>query len=162
MIRYIIDGHNTIHSVPRYLEVLDRDYVAGLEAIISDCALYCENKDVQMILVFDGNPPFEVQKYASNLKVIFSGGSRDADAVIAESAGGGRSTIVVTNDGGLKRLTASKGARPMSPTDFSRLISTLPKGQRGRRSFREKEQGLTPREVERWKKEMTEALKKKR
>ncbi len=162
MIRYVVDGHNTIHSVSRYLELLDRDYPACLRTLIADCADYCDSRSVKIVLVFDGNPPFDLPEGGGGLSVLFSGKGRDADALVAEKAVPPKSTTVVTNDGNLKRLTGSTGCKLMSPEAFSELIAPPVRSGGGRNSERRKRRGLTGQEVSWWKREMEEELKKKR
>ena len=162
MIRYIIDGHNTIHSIPRYLEILDRDYPSCLKRVITDCADYCDSRNVKIVLVFDGNPPFEIPKSHGNLKVVFSGSNRDADTVIAEKSLPEKSNIVVTNDGGLKRLITASGCRYMQPEKFYELYTSSKKKSHRGSSQSGKNRGLTPQEVAWWKREMSEALEKKK
>jgi len=162
MIRYIIDGHNTIHSIPHYLEILDRDYPSCLKRVITDCADYCDSRNVKIVLVFDGNPPFEIPKSHGNLEVVFSGSNRDADTVIAENSLLAKSNIVVTNDGGLKRLITASGCRYMQPEKFNELYTSSKKRNRRGSSQTGKDRGLTPQEVAWWKREMNEALEKKK
>ena len=162
MIRYIIDGHNTIHSIPHYLEILDRDYPSCLKRVITDCADYCDSRNVKIVLVFDGNPPFEIPKSHGNLEVVFSGSNRDADTVIAEKALPAKSNIVVTNDGGLKRLITASSCRYMQPEKFYELYISSKKRNRRGSSQSGKDRGLTPQEVAWWKREMNEALEKKK
>lgn len=161
MIHYFIDGHNTIHSIPTYLEILDRDYPSCLQRVITDCAAYCDSRNVKIVLVFDGNPPFEIPKGHGTLKVVFSGSKRDADSVIAEKAQLAKSNIVVTNDGGLKRLITANGCRYISPEQFYELFATSKKKKARKSSQSGKERGLMPQEVAWWKREMNEALKKR-
>ena len=162
MIRYLIDGHNTIHSIPRYLEILDRDYPSCLKRVITDFADYCDSRNVNIVLVFDGNPPFEIPKSHGNLEVVFSGSNRDADTVIAEKSLPEKSNIVVTNDGGLKRLITASGCRYMQPKKFYELYASSKKKRRRGSSQSGKDRSLTPQEVAWWKREMSEALEKKK
>ena len=162
MIRYLIDGHNTIHSIPRYLEILDRDYPSCLKRVITDCADYCDSRNVKIVLVFDGNPPFEIPKSHGNLEVVFSGSNRDADTVIAEKSLPEKSNIVVTNDGGLKRLITASGCRYMQPEKFYELYTSSKKKSRRGSSQSGKNRSLTPQEMAWWKREMKEALEKKK
>ena len=162
MIRYLIDGHNTIHSIPRYLEILDRDYPSCLKRVITDCADYCDSRNVKIVLVFDGNPPFEIPKNHGNLTVVFSGSNRDADTVIAEKALPEKSNIVITNDGGLKHLITAGGCRHMQPEQFYQLYALSKKKNRRASTQSGKDRGLTPQEMAWWKREMNKALEKKK
>ena len=162
MIRYLIDGHNTIHSIPPYLEILDRDYPSCLKRVITDCAHYCDSRNVKIVLVFDGNPPFEIPKSHGNLEVVFSGSNRDADTVIAEKSLPEKSNIVVTNDGGLKRLITASGCRYMQPEKFYELYASSKKKNLQGSSQSGKNRSLTPQEMAWWKREMKEALEKKK
>ncbi|MFQ6616695.1 MAG: NYN domain-containing protein [Fidelibacterota bacterium] len=165
MIRYIIDGHNLIHTVSPYLDLLDRSYTRALKKVTEDIDTYTQSKNVEAVLVFDGNPPWEPPETAGNLSLIFSGEDREADSVIADRARQwqGPQTVVVSRDGGIRRMAASMGCRTASPGEFYRLIrlkkregTPTPEGPKG------KSDGLAPHQVESWKKEIQQALAKKK
>ena len=46
MIRYIVDGHNFIHEVPVYLELLDRNYVECQKTLFRQIQDYTDSKKV--------------------------------------------------------------------------------------------------------------------
>ena len=73
MIKYIIDGHNTINSVPNYIDILERNYPNCLHKIIDDCENYTLEKNIKIYLIFDGNQPFETPYTNKNLNIFFSG-----------------------------------------------------------------------------------------
>ncbi|MBH30675.1 MAG: hypothetical protein CMG71_01635 [Candidatus Marinimicrobia bacterium] len=162
MIRYVVDGHNTIHSIPLYLELLDRDYPSCLKRLINDCTDYCSSHSVKIVIIFDGNPPFDPPKGGGSVSVFFSGKERDADALIVEKAVPPKSTTVVTNDGAVKRMTGSEGCRQMTPGVFFQLIASPVQLDSRRNNEGRKRRGLTGQEVSWWKREMEKELKKKR
>lgn len=162
MIRYVVDGHNTIHSVPLYLELLDREYPECLKRLIKDCTDYCASHSVKIVIIFDGNPPFESPKSGGGVSVVFSGKERDADTLIVEKAVPAKSTTVVTNDRAVKRMTGFEGCRQMTPEVFFELIASPSRPGSNRNSEGRKRRGLMGQEISWWKREMEKELKKKR
>lgn len=165
MIRYIVDGHNLIHTIPVYLDLLDRSYIGALDAVERDVVSYVHGKELKVILIFDGNPPGDRAPVMGGVSVLFSGRDRDADSLIAEKAGNwrGRQTVVVSRDRHVMRSGASLGCKTLSPEDFYRLLkqkkrgkTTKPLGPKG------KSAGLAPHQVESWKKVMEKALAEKK
>ena len=159
--RYVVDAHNTIHSFPYYLDLLDRDYILCLKNFINDCSNYCDNKKVKLILVFDGNPPFDLSKNGNNMTIIFSGKKKDADTIISNTIDLAKNTIVVTKDKGIKQNTAFSGCKYLSPKKFCQLIYPNYHKKSSEIQNHNKLRGLTSQEVLWWKKEMNEELKKK-
>lgn len=163
MICYVIDGHNTIHSVSHYLNLLDKDYPSCLRTLIADCSNYCISREITMILVFDGNPPFDMPAVEGlGISIIFSGKQRDADSIIIEKAIPPKSTTVVTNDRAVKRQTAASGCKHLSPKSFFELISSPTQVSRDQKEPFEKNRALTDREFLWWKNEIEEEMKKKK
>ena len=159
--RYVVDAHNTIHSFPYYLDLLDRDYILCLKNFINDCSNYCDNKKVKLILVFDGNPPFDLSKNGNDMTIIFSGKKKDADTIISNTIDLAKNTIVVTKDKGIKQNTAFSGCKYLSPKKFCQLIYPNYHKKSSEIQNHNKLRGLTSQEVLWWKKEMNEELKKK-
>lgn len=165
MIRYIIDGHNFVHTIPRYLTLLDRDYPACLEQVYSDISVYCDTKKVEVFLVFDGNPPWEPPRGPERMRLKFSGEQRDADSIIVEQSAKwrGRQTIVVTADGTVRREVGSLGCQVKSPQEFDRLLKGKTTAGRGESlSQRGKDRSLSQTEVAWWCNEMERELLKKK
>lgn len=135
MIRYIIDGHNLIHTVPAYLNLLDRSYTRALQTVYKDVDTYIHSKNVKAVLVFDGNPPWEPPEETGGLSVIFSGDDRDADSVINQRARKwqGPQTVVVSGDSHIKQTAMSLGCQTAPPKDFYRLIRSRNRDRSPRR-----------------------------
>ncbi|MFQ6674808.1 MAG: NYN domain-containing protein [Fidelibacterota bacterium] len=165
MIRYVIDGHNLMHAVGAYAEILERSYVRALEALYRDVDSYVHSRNVRAVLVFDGNPPGEPPEKTEALAVVFSGRGREADSVIARhiKKWPGPQTVVVTGDRGIRQTASSLRCQVASPEDFYRRVrpgkrskSPKPAGPRA------KSDGLAPHQIESWKKEMEQALARKK
>ena len=114
------------------------------------------------MLVFDGNPPWDPED-EPKLKVIFSGNNRSADDTIIQLCGkfpGGKTTVV-TADKLILRGVREADCQSLSPEQFYKL--TRSKRQKIPKSIvKEKPQYLSPSEVEEWKKEMLQEIKKKK
>ncbi|MEE9166702.1 MAG: NYN domain-containing protein [Candidatus Neomarinimicrobiota bacterium] len=165
MIRYIVDGHNLMNGVPQYEELLQRDYAVALKTLYHDLKTYAESKSVQIILAFDGNPPWEPPEDSERISLKFSGEARSADTVIIGDAEKhkGRQSIVVTGDRRILRAVAASGCRTLTPVKFTRLFSRKRKGERERPGSGDEKPGyLTPPQVRWWKTEMKKALAEKR
>lgn len=165
MIRYIIDGHNLIHTIPAYLELMDRSYIRALEAVSKDVDTYVHSKKVKAILIFDGNPPGEPAETSPGLTIIFSGADRDADSVIADRARLWQApqTVVVSRDRRVKETAVSLGCQTASPQDFYRLVRFKRQDKLPRPPGpKAKSEGLAPHQVEAWKKVFQQALIRKK
>ncbi|MFQ6608669.1 MAG: NYN domain-containing protein [Fidelibacterota bacterium] len=162
MISYIIDGHNFIHEIPVYLELLDRNYVECQKKLFQQLQTYTETRKVFISLVFDGNQPWEPSTYSTRLKIHFSGSNREADDVIIALAKkwGNRNVFVVTRDRALHQAVVAVGCRVMLPVDFYNLINTKNRKTSSWRRFRDR-YSLTPEEVKEWKALMKVELAKR-
>ncbi|MDP6456937.1 MAG: NYN domain-containing protein [Candidatus Marinimicrobia bacterium] len=165
MIRYIIDGHNFIHTVPRYLTLLDRDYPTCLKMVSNDISDYCHSRKIDIFLVFDGNPPWELPRELERITLKFSGKEIDADALILKQAAKwrGRQTIVVTADRKVEREVTSLGCQVISPQEFDRLLKGKRRGRKKKSvDHRSKDKSLSQTEVAWWRGEMEKELQKKK
>ena len=165
MIRYIIDGHNFIHKIPGYLKLLDRDYIQCLKTLYSDLLNYVTSRHITIVLVLDGNSPWDPPDRCPNLTVEYSGSHRSADSKIIDLAKkwSGRQTVVVSDDKLILRSVVALGCRTISPLEFNRLVNYPDRTKRVKISGqREKFHGLTQTEVRWWKKEMERALAEKK
>lgn len=130
-LHYILDGYNIIQSGPD--ELLARGTLQGKrEFLLSLLKTFLNNgaHGLQVTVVFDGpeSLPFfgsePSSSYYHGIRVVFSEG-RSADARIEELVGklsNTGETVVVTNDRGLRRLTAGTGVRFLSVEEFVRKI----------------------------------------
>jgi len=165
MIRYIIDGHNVINSIPKYVKLLQRDYPLCLRALYQDLLNYVDSRSVRIVLVFDGNPPWDPIEETGRFVVKFSGESQNADTVIIHQAEKwkGRQTVVVSRDRGVRRAVTGFGCQTMLPSEFNQRIEGKQKIKGREPSHREKKPGpLTQSEVQWWKAEMEKARVKKK
>lgn len=165
MIRYLIDGHNAIHQIKRYLDLLDRDYVLCQKTFYKDLVIYADTRNVKIVLIFDGNQPWNPPNGNNKVMVKFSGSDRDADSLIKNLAGKwtGRQTVVVTADRSIIREVIAMGCQSLSPKKFDGLIKRKkPWVSRNKQTDDEKPGFLTESEVQWWKKEMKQALSRKK
>tara|TARA_B100000029_G_scaffold410677_1_gene412724 strand:+ start:47877 stop:48386 length:510 start_codon:yes stop_codon:yes gene_type:complete len=159
--RYVIDAHNTIHSFSYYLNLLDQNYTLCLKSFINDCSNYCDKKKIKLILVFDGNPPFDWSKDENGMTIIFSGKKKDADTIISNNIDLAKNTILVTNDKGIKKNTVFSGCKYLSPKKFCQLIYPHYHNKSSEIQNSNKIRGLNSQELMWWKKEIKKELKKK-
>jgi predicted RNA-binding protein with PIN domain len=159
MISYIIDGHNFIHEVPVYLELLDRNYVECQKTLYRQLQDYTQTRKVVVTLLFDGNPSWDPPKDDDNLEVCFSGNNREADDLIISLAEKWkkRSIIVVTRDNGIRNAVTAAGCQTMLPADFHELIKTKHRHPSTHSQIKSKS-SLTPKEVKEWKELMQDEL----
>ena len=163
MIKYIIDGHNTINSVTNYIDILERNYPNCLHKIIDDCENYTLEKNIKIYLIFDGNQPFETPHTNENLNIFFSGKKKDADTIIIEKSKSIKNAIIITNDKDLRHQIVSFGCKYLSPNEFYDLIISKNKKSSKSNELNAKKTGMiTEQEKNWWKKEMFKELNKKR
>lgn len=163
MIRYIVDGHNFIHEVPVYLELLDRNYVECQKALYRQLQDYTDTRKVAVTLVFDGNPPWDPPENNLRLEVLFSGSEREADELIISLAKEWkkRSLIVVTRDHAIRNAVNAAGCQTMLPADFHEIIKVKHRTPSTHIQIKNKS-SLSPEEVREWKKLMQDELAKRR
>ena len=165
MIRYIIDGHNMINSVPQYNRLLKHNYVLCLKTLYQDLLNYTESKSVCITLVFDGNAPWDPIDKSDRFFIEFSGKQKDGDTLVIDFAEKwqGRQTVVVTEDRVVCRAAAGFGCLILSPREFNRLITSREKTKsRLEEDQDRKPEQLTKSEILWWKAEMKKALDKRR
>ena len=163
MIRYIVDGHNFIHEVPVYLELLDRNYVECQKTLFRQFQDYTDSKKVAITLIFDGNPPWNPPDESDRLEICFSGSHDEADNLIISLAEKWqrKSIIVVTRDHGIRNAVTAAGCQTMMPTNFYELIRTK-KSNRPFSGGIKNKHTLTPEEVREWKELMQSELTKRK
>ena len=164
MIRYIIDGHNFIHHIPRYITLLDHDYVTCLKSLYRDLLNYSDSRQVKIVLVFDGNAPWDPLEHSNNLILKFSGPDRNADMDIIAQAEKwkGRHTVVVTEDRQIIRSVAALGCQTLLPKKLFRIIEEKIQPRKLKQTLpNEKPDRLSRTEIDWWKKEMKKAQNEK-
>ena len=127
----IVDGYNVIRATPRYRSLADRDIETAREALVADVAAYAGG-DTHAIVVFDGamNPSSRGEPVQiAGIEVIFSAYGKDADSVVEDLAGRGRSAgedvTVVTSDAETQWVVMGQGASRMSSADLSADLEEL-------------------------------------
>lgn len=161
MVKYIVDGHNTINSIPDYIYILEKNYPNCLERIIDDCENYSLKKKIKIHLIFDGNQPFQIPQTNKDLNIFFSGNQKDADTIIIEKAKSMKNAIIITNDKDLRRQIVSFGCKYLSPGEFYDLIISKNKKTYKSNELNAKKTGLSIQEANWWKKEMLKEINKK-
>lgn len=162
MIKYIVDGHNTINSVPNYIDILEKNYPNCLHKIIDDCENYSFKKKIKIHLIFDGNQPFKIPQTNKDFNIFFSGEKKDADTIIIEKAKSIKNAIIITNDKDLRRQIVYFGCKYLSPNKFYDLIISKNKKTSISNELNAKKTGLSIQEANWWKKEMLNEIKKKK
>ena len=149
----IIDGYNLLRTVEKIEAGPESISDVGLCKIIS---AYLQRIDDSGQIVFDGIGPPEKSGFENlrNLEVIFSGRVKDADSVIEDkitASTAPRRLIVVSSDRRLRTAAKKRKAMSLKVEQFWKNINTL-LNQPGSRSAepREKREGLSRSETERW------------
>ncbi len=112
----VIDGYNLLHTVPELAAAEHRG--KGRDALAAALRLYREQKGHRITLVFDGGPRGRAS--LSGVPVVFSGGERSADQVIAEMAARhGPGITVVTADRELAARCQAQGSEVIASWEFA-------------------------------------------
>ena len=125
----ILDGYNIIGA--RGAMRRDRELLARERAsLVREISAWAAGRDFTEIhLVFDGYPTDRdlLLVGASGVRVVFSEGAENADAVIVALAGRFRErAAVVSSDREVIREVARLGAEPVSSRDFLSRLGRLP------------------------------------
>ena len=84
--------------------------------MVAHCRAWAEREDVELLIVFDGDPPEEAPE-------LLGSGARSADDVIAELEG---PFTLVTSDRGLRERVGQKAERLIGGGSFLREIAAVP------------------------------------
>jgi predicted RNA-binding protein with PIN domain len=153
MERIIIDGYNVIHRVPELRQSLERGLEEARAELILKVKSLLTRKQVEVVLVFDGDHVGETAEPAtgnSRLRVVFSRVPLKADALIIsfleEEKQPGRVTLV-SDDHEITAFARSVGAKHLSSQAFyDRLARRL-----GAKELNQKfDSALSPDEIEEW------------
>ena len=111
------------HVQGRRLVVVDAENVrrsawpnASKEELVAHCRAWAAREDVELLVVFDGDPPDEAPD-------LLGSGARSADDVIAELDG---PLTLVTSDRGLRERVGNKAERFIGGGSFLREIAAVP------------------------------------
>ena len=110
------------HVQGRRLVVVDAENVrryawpnVSKEELVAHCRAWAEREDVELLIVFDGDPPEEAPD-------LLGSGRRSADDVIAELE---RPFTLVTSDRGLRERVGKKAERFIGGGSFLREIAAV-------------------------------------
>jgi len=148
----IIDGYNLLWSVQGASEDFESISDVGLCQIVGR---YLKLTGEKGEVVFDGIGPPDKSRFdnISNLEVLFSGRSSDADIVIEDkirTSTAPRRLTVVSSDRRLRKAALARKATAIKSQDF---WDNLQKQLRRKRTVKEptaKHQGLNESETEQW------------
>jgi len=87
------------------------------EELVALCRAWAEREGVELLIVFDGDPPEEAPD-------LLGSGARSADNVIAELEG---PFTLVTSDRGLRERVGQKAERFIGGGSFLREIAAVPR-----------------------------------
>ena len=147
----VIDGHNLLWAVH---EMTGGSGISGEVALCHMISRYLKLASDVGLIVFDGTGPSDKSGFdnISNLEVLFSGLSTDADSVIESKVranGMARGMTVVSSDRQLRRVSQTKKAAVVKAEEFWRTMQT----ELGRKKVDEpsaKRHGLSESETDRW------------
>ncbi len=123
----VIDGYNLLGASPE-LAGLPGDQ--GRDALMTALKLYRDKKRHRLTVVFDGGPDGEPSRATmAGVPVLFSGGERSADDVIAGlAARHGPGITVVTDDRELAGRCAGAGSEVIASWEFAGLMMATAQG----------------------------------
>lgn len=116
----LIDGYNVIRRNQPFGEVV-RDNDLGRGHFLRQVFDYCQTRECQVIVVFDGtySDNRQVEEYnKENLKVLFSAFGQTADELIVSLATKYTGCVVVTSDTGIIQSVKRLGCGTLSSDDF--------------------------------------------
>lgn len=125
----IIDGYNVINAWPKLKAIASQSLSSARDALIDDMAEYKSMSGEEVILVFDAynlERPTETIEEKYGMKIIYTKRYQTADTYIESQilAIGRRHNLkVVTDDGQIQILAASKGATRVTAAELAADIS---------------------------------------
>ncbi|MCD6406097.1 MAG: NYN domain-containing protein [Planctomycetes bacterium] len=159
LLHIVVDGYNFLHAS----RDTDWDFTAlsleeAREAIVAFLAVHRGALREKVTVVFDGTRSVVYGAKSENtrgVEVIFSEPGETADEVICRMVAGSpnpRAFLVVTADRAIRNAVQASGARIIGPRNF--LLSSQEDHERRRKRReaepREKYEGTTPGQVEKW------------
>jgi len=151
----VIDGYNVIHQIHEYMALLDTGLEAAREKLIHDLTTYRSQRHVNIVLVFDGIADVlnhHGKDRIKGIEIIYSKAPMKADPVIKKKISTRNKrmqTVVVTNDGDIRKFSKDAGAIVLSPQEFYLRLTN----NRTDLGIEGKFQGnMTPEELDEWKK----------
>lgn len=130
--KIIIDGYNVIYTDDRLRRVACKDLERARQGLIEMMRGYLENRDVQMMLVFDGKGVLEDRETVieSRLQVVFSAASQTADelivSLIRESGNPGVYLVVTSDMADIGGTARSLGCQVVGSKRFLDRLSRAP------------------------------------
>jgi predicted RNA-binding protein with PIN domain len=149
----LVDGYNLLHATRQYEEVADW----GRQQLCRLLIEWAQRKREEVVLVFDGVAPsgaLAEQLHGKGIGVIYSGGSRSADALIAEmieASTAPRRLLVVSSDRQVQRAARRRRCRRVgSPVFLAGVVKALSGRRASAAEPAEKREGTAPQDVDRW------------
>jgi len=137
--RYLIDGYNIMHYLPRTRGLMRHDFEAARDLMSDMVAAFIGTTGDAAWLVFDGQgnntERHEPGPGAPGLEIVYASKHKSADAVIEREVYRSqprRAQIVVSGDMGIRDLCFSLGAMVMGPENFLRRLNEADQGVRQR------------------------------
>lgn len=128
MNKIIIDGYNFIHAIPDLAAHLEENLAAAREALLKKLHVYCNSRQVKIIVVFDGGVPpvgIDAAHPVSNVQIFFSRSPFKADPLIkrlVEKEARHGDLSLVTEDNDIIRFAKGRGAKILSGAQFNALL----------------------------------------
>lgn len=128
MNKIIIDGYNLIHRVPELAKILEVSLEQARDELIRLIKRYLLSKQVEIIVVFDGNHSqigIENAHQTRKLKIVFSKYPFKADPMIKNLIGNEsnkKSLTIVTDDSDIIQFAKANKTRVSASADFHNLL----------------------------------------
>lgn len=153
MEKIIIDGYNVLHRVPALERLLEKGLEPARVELILLVRSLLTRKNVEAVLVFDGDRPGMRSQSAAGtrrLQVLFSSQTHKADdlirSMLEQESKPARLTLV-SDDNEIKAVARSVGARTLSARSFYQRLTRPVRGADLNRKF---DYEISPDELEEW------------
>lgn len=125
----IVDGYNVINAWPKLRDLASESLASARDALIDDMAEYKSMSGEEVIIVFDAynleRPQVTIEeKYG--MKIVYTKRYQTADTYIEKQIldiGRSQNLKIVTDDGQIQILAASKGASRVTAAELAADIS---------------------------------------
>jgi len=126
----LVDGYNLIYQFSELRKRLERDLEGAREVLVSYLSSYAVEKNVGMVVVFDGDGRLEgASENNENVKVIFSKLPEKADPMIRrliDEKDSGTDLVVVSSDSEIISYARLSGIQVVSSQRFARELVEEP------------------------------------
>ena len=137
---YLIDGYNVLHHCSRLRPLARQSFEAARDSLIDRVARFCGITGNRARIVFDGRGTHAdpAPHGIGGLEVVYAPAHQTADGYIEREVyqtAGRREVVVVTGDGGIRRLCQGLGALVMGPDNFLVTVDDCLEQQRDERRW---------------------------